>query len=89
MLRQGLGRRPISHGTVTHAHLHLDGERLVMGDSAWPHEFAFYEAISFRVHCEARPRSTPVVRLSAVPEAEPCGWLKDRYGVSWQIGPRR
>jgi predicted 3-demethylubiquinone-9 3-methyltransferase (glyoxalase superfamily) len=27
--------------------------------------------------------------LSAVPEAEQCGWLKDRYGVSWQITPRR
>jgi predicted 3-demethylubiquinone-9 3-methyltransferase (glyoxalase superfamily) len=52
--------------------------------------FRFNEAISFQVPVETQAeveRFTDV--LSAVPEAEQCGWVKDRFGVSWQIVPRQ
>jgi predicted 3-demethylubiquinone-9 3-methyltransferase (glyoxalase superfamily) len=57
-------------------------------DSAHPHEFAFNEAISFIVRCDTQAEIDHFHdRLSAVPEAEQCGWVKDRWGVSWQITP--
>ena len=52
-------------------------------------EFKFNEAVSFQIHCDDQQEvdrlSDP---LSAVPEAEQCGWVKDRYGLSWQIVPK-
>ena len=51
--------------------------------------FEFTHAISLLVDCVARPRSTDLDGLSAGGAIEQCGWLKDRYGVSWQITPRR
>jgi predicted 3-demethylubiquinone-9 3-methyltransferase (glyoxalase superfamily) len=58
-------------------------------DSAHEHNFAFNEAISFMVHCDTQDEIDGYwSRLSAVPEAEQCGWLKDRYGLSWQVVPR-
>jgi predicted 3-demethylubiquinone-9 3-methyltransferase (glyoxalase superfamily) len=58
-------------------------------DSALGHDFSFNEAISFMVHCDTQEQIDYYwQRLSAVPEAEQCGWLKDRYGLSWQIVPR-
>ena len=57
-------------------------------DSARVHDFAFNEAISFVVQCETQDEIDYYwERLSADPQAEQCGWLKDRYGVSWQIVP--
>jgi predicted 3-demethylubiquinone-9 3-methyltransferase (glyoxalase superfamily) len=57
-------------------------------DSARDHNFTFNEAISFMVSCEDQKEIDYYwERLSAVPEAEQCGWLKDKYGVSWQIVP--
>ena len=71
-----------------HADFYLEGQRFAIGDSAWPHEFAFSEAISFIVNCDSQAEIDAYwERLSAVPEAEQCGWLKDRYGLSWQIVP--
>ncbi len=50
--------------------------------------FRFNESISFMVHCDTQEEIDHYwSRLSAVPEAEQCGWLKDRYGLSWQILP--
>ena len=50
--------------------------------------FKFNESISFIVSCETQAEIDRYwERLSAVPEAEQCGWLKDRYGLSWQIAP--
>jgi predicted 3-demethylubiquinone-9 3-methyltransferase (glyoxalase superfamily) len=58
-------------------------------DSALDHRFSFNEAISFLVYCEMQEEVDYYWdRLSAVTEAEQCGWLKDRYGLSWQIVPR-
>ena len=50
--------------------------------------FKFSEAISFLVNCDTQEEIDHFWgKLSAVPEAEQCGWLKDKFGVSWQIVP--
>lgn len=52
--------------------------------------FAFTEAISFQLYTDDQAETDRLTEaLSAVPEAEQCGWVKDRYGLSWQITPRR
>lgn len=57
-------------------------------DSAHDHQFGFNEAISFIVSCDSQDEIDRYWdALSAVPESEQCGWLKDRYGLSWQIVP--
>lgn len=53
-------------------------------------EFRFNEAVSFQIHCDGQAEVDRLTEtLSAVPEAEMCGWVKDRYGLSWQIVPKR
>jgi predicted 3-demethylubiquinone-9 3-methyltransferase (glyoxalase superfamily) len=55
--------------------------------SAGPY-FKFTEAVSFVVNCETQQEIDYYwERLSADPKAEQCGWLKDKYGLSWQIVP--
>lgn len=57
-------------------------------DSAYDHNFTFNEAVSFVVNCDTQEEIDYYWdRLSEVPEAEQCGWLKDKYGLSWQITP--
>jgi predicted 3-demethylubiquinone-9 3-methyltransferase (glyoxalase superfamily) len=52
--------------------------------------FKFNEAVSFQIPVETQAEVDRLSdALSAVPEAEQCGWVKDRYGLSWQIVPRR
>jgi predicted 3-demethylubiquinone-9 3-methyltransferase (glyoxalase superfamily) len=51
-------------------------------------EFKFNEAVSFAVNCKDQAEIDYYwEKLSAVPEAEQCGWCKDKYGLSWQIVP--
>lgn len=51
--------------------------------------FKFTEAISFQVECKDQKELDHYwEKLSAVPEAEQCGWLKDKFGLSWQIVPK-
>lgn len=51
-------------------------------------EFRFNEAVSFQIPVTSQAESDHYYdTLSAVPEAEVCGWIKDRYGISWQIVP--
>ncbi|NTU49949.1 MAG: VOC family protein, partial [Desulfobulbaceae bacterium] len=57
-------------------------------DSAREHSFGFNEAVSLIVHCDTQAEIDKYwEKLSAVPAAEQCGWLKDKYGFSWQIVP--
>ena len=57
-------------------------------DNAYDVEFGFNEAFSLMVRCDDQAEIDEYwQKLSAVPEAEQCGWLKDRFGVSWQIVP--
>ena len=75
-------------GTVMHAQFRIDGQALMAMDSAEA-DAAFTEALSLMVNCEDQAEIDRLwSALSAVPEAEACGWVKDRFGVSWQIVPR-
>ena len=50
--------------------------------------FKFNESVSFMVHCDTQEEIDYYwEKLSADPRAEQCGWLKDKYGLSWQIVP--
>jgi predicted 3-demethylubiquinone-9 3-methyltransferase (glyoxalase superfamily) len=52
--------------------------------------FKFNESISFYVECDGQEEVDYFwEKLSAVPESEQCGWLKDKFGVSWQIIPKQ
>jgi predicted 3-demethylubiquinone-9 3-methyltransferase (glyoxalase superfamily) len=82
------GEEPDVAGTVKHAAFTLAGQEFAAMDSARVHDFGFNEAISFMVGCDTQEEIDFYWdRLSAVPEAEQCGWLKDRFGVSWQVTP--
>ncbi len=73
-------------GTIDVVTLELLGQEFMLL-SAGP-LFKFTEAISFIVSCDTQEEVDYYwEKLSAVPEAEQCGWLKDRYGLSWQIVP--
>ena len=88
ILRYNKGEEPDKEGTIKHAAFELEGLEFAAMDSAHVHNFAFNEAISFMVHCETQEEIDYYWgKLSADPKAEQCGWLKDKYGVSWQIVP--
>jgi predicted 3-demethylubiquinone-9 3-methyltransferase (glyoxalase superfamily) len=79
-----------AEGTVMHAQFTLCGETFMAMDSALEHGFGFSTANSHLVLCRDQAEIDHYWRaLSAVPEAEQCGWLADRYGVSWQVAPAR
>jgi predicted 3-demethylubiquinone-9 3-methyltransferase (glyoxalase superfamily) len=78
------GPRPA--GTVMTVEWELDGQRFV-GINGGP-EFTFSEAISFQITCESQEEIDYYwERLGDGGEEGPCGWLKDRYGLSWQVVP--
>src|SRR5829696_8142621 len=86
--QSGKGEEPDKEGTVKHAAFILEGQEFAAMDSARGHKFAFNEAISLMVHCETQNEIDRYwEKLSADPKAEQCGWLKDKYGLSWQIVP--
>lgn len=73
-------------GSVMTVEFEIDGQRFV-GLNGGP-QFKFNEAISFQVHCETQDEIDHYwAKLSEGGEEGPCGWLKDRYGVSWQVVP--
>ncbi|HIH44787.1 MAG TPA: VOC family protein [Candidatus Methanoperedenaceae archaeon] len=88
ILRYDRGEEPDKAGTVKHASFILEGQEFAAMDSALEHHFSFNEAISFIVHCRTQEEIGYYwERLSADPTAEQCGWLKDKYGLSWQVVP--
>jgi predicted 3-demethylubiquinone-9 3-methyltransferase (glyoxalase superfamily) len=88
IMRYGAGEEPNKAGTVKHGAFTLDGKAFAAMDSAYEHGFSFNEAVSLMVYCDHQGEIDRFWNaLSAQPEAEQCGWLKDRYGLSWQIVP--
>jgi predicted 3-demethylubiquinone-9 3-methyltransferase (glyoxalase superfamily) len=77
---------PRAEGMVMTVAFELDGQSFVALNGG--SDFTFSEAISFVVHCETQEEvDTYWEALSDGGEKGPCGWLKDRFGVSWQITP--
>jgi predicted 3-demethylubiquinone-9 3-methyltransferase (glyoxalase superfamily) len=77
---------PGEAGTVMTVEFELDGQRFV-GINGGP-QFKFDEAISFGITCESQDEIDYFwERLTDGGEEGPCGWLKDRFGVSWQVVP--
>jgi len=75
-------------GEVITAIFELNGQRFMALDGG--PIFKFNEAVSFYVECEDQAEVDYFwEKLSAVPESEQCGWLKDKYGLSWQIVPKQ
>jgi len=88
IIRYGKGEEPDKEGTLKYAAFTLLGQEFGAMDSAHEHKFSFNEAISFMVHCDTQEEIDYYwEKLSADPKAEQCGWLKDKYGLSWQIVP--
>ncbi len=78
---------PGPKGTVMTATFELNGQQF-MALNGGPQHFAFSEAISFFVDCENQEEVDRLWdKLTEGGEPGPCGWLKDKYGLSWQIVP--
>lgn len=85
MSRYGEGA-PVPAGTVMSAQFRLDGQEF-MALNGGPH-FTFAEGISLFVNCETQEEVDDLwEKLSEGGEKGACGWLKDKFGVSWQIIP--
>jgi predicted 3-demethylubiquinone-9 3-methyltransferase (glyoxalase superfamily) len=86
--RYSKGHEPDKEGTIMFSDFMLEGQWLAAMDSAREHGFAFNEAISFLISCETQEEIDYYWgKLSADPKAEQCGWLKDKYGLTWQVWP--
>jgi predicted 3-demethylubiquinone-9 3-methyltransferase (glyoxalase superfamily) len=88
LVRYPEGMAPEKPGTVMFSDFRLVDTWFTAMDSAREHHFSFNEAVSLMISCADQAEIDRYwEQLSAVPEAEQCGWLKDRYGVSWQVVP--
>jgi predicted 3-demethylubiquinone-9 3-methyltransferase (glyoxalase superfamily) len=77
---------PREAGMVMTVEFELDGQRFI-GINGGP-KFTFDEAVSFQINCETQDDVDYYwERLSEGGSEGPCGWLKDRYGLSWQVVP--
>jgi predicted 3-demethylubiquinone-9 3-methyltransferase (glyoxalase superfamily) len=84
--RQGPAARVRSMRSTSIVAFRLDGQAFVALNGG--PEFHFTEAVSFLVSCETQDEVDGFwEQLSECGEQGPCGWLKDRYGLSWQIVP--
>ncbi|MBI5531039.1 MAG: VOC family protein [Candidatus Doudnabacteria bacterium] len=88
LARYGKGMEPDKEGSLMFADFNIMSTWLAAMDSAHDHKFNFNEAISLLVPCESQEEIDYYwEKLSADPAAEQCGWLKDKFGVSWQVWP--
>jgi predicted 3-demethylubiquinone-9 3-methyltransferase (glyoxalase superfamily) len=89
--RYGPDEEPDTEGSVQYAVLTVNGREVGAMDSGYQHDFAFNEAISFIVNCEDQQEIDHFWSSLAGEGGQEsmCGWLKDRFGLSWQIVPNR
>lgn len=79
---------PAKKGSLMFADFMLENQWFAAMDSGVEQPFSFTEAVSLLINCDSQEEIDYYwEKLSAVPEAEQCGWVKDKYGVSWQISP--
>ncbi len=85
----GEGEAAVEAAKLNYAELLVAGQKLIVMDHGYGGEASFNEAFSFMVYVDSQDELNFYYDLlSAVPEAEMCGWVKDQFGLSWQIVPR-
>ncbi len=83
---EGEAKHP--EANIAYAEFSLLDTQLIAADNGYPVDYDFNETFSLLVMCVTQAEIDYYwEKLSAVPEAEQCGWLKDKYGVTWQIVP--
>lgn len=89
--RYGKGMEPDKESSVSYASIILEGQEFGVMDSAHEHHFALNEAVSFLIHCNNQQEVDYFwEKLTADGgEESMCGWLKDKFGVSWQVVPEQ
>jgi len=90
ILRYGKDELPDKEGTIKHAGFTLEGQEFAAMDSAYEHQFTFTEAISLVVRCDTQCEIDyywEKLTQGGDPNAQVCGWLKDKFGLSWQVSP--
>ena len=88
ILRYGKNESPDEEGKVKHAQFGLNGQKFMVMDNAQPHNFTFSEGVSLTIHCQTQEEIDYYWgKLTESGEESMCGWLKDKFGVSWQVIP--
>jgi predicted 3-demethylubiquinone-9 3-methyltransferase (glyoxalase superfamily) len=88
ILRYGTNELPEKDGRVKHAQIGLHNQKFMLMESAAAHNFIFSEGVSLTIHCETQEEIDHYwEKLTEGGEESMCGWLKDRFGVSWQVIP--
>lgn len=85
----GEGEAAVEAAKLNYAELLVGGQKMIVMDHGYGGEASFNEAFSLMVYVDSQDELNFYYDLlSAVPEAEMCGWVKDQFGISWQIVPR-
>jgi predicted 3-demethylubiquinone-9 3-methyltransferase (glyoxalase superfamily) len=88
ILRYGANELPNKGGKVKNAKIDVDGQKLMLMESAAEYNFSFTEGVSLTLYCETQEEIDYYWEKLTENGAESrCGWLKDKFGVSWQIIP--
>ncbi len=89
ILRYGSNELPDKEGKVKHAQIIIHNQKFMLMESAQQHDFTFSEGVSLTVHCENQKEIDYYWQKLTEKGGEEsmCGWLKDKFGVSWQIIP--
>jgi predicted 3-demethylubiquinone-9 3-methyltransferase (glyoxalase superfamily) len=89
ILRYGNNELPDTEGKVKHAQIAFNDQKFMLMESAAGHKFNFTEGVSLTIHCENQQQIdyywTKLTESGG--QESMCGWLKDKFGVSWQIIP--
>ena len=86
--RYGANELPDREGKVKNAQIFVNGQKFALMESAAEHRFTFTEGVSLTVYCETQKEIDYYwEHLTESGKESMCGWLKDKFGVSWQIIP--
>ncbi|HFR3590898.1 VOC family protein [Streptococcus suis] len=85
----GEGEAAVAAAKLNYAELFIGDQKIIVMDHGYGGEASFNEAFSLMVYVDSQDEAESwYEKVSAVPEAEICGWVKDQFGISWQIVPR-
>ncbi len=88
ILHFGKNEAPDKEGMVKHAQMAFNGQKFMFMDSALHNNIPFSEGVSLTIHCQTQDEIDYYWEKLTESGAESmCGWLKDKFGVSWQIVP--